>query len=58
MTNPFKDIPVRHDMQTFAFYNVENLFDLKTENTQMILIFYPLLIKNGLPNVMITNYKN
>ena len=28
MTDAFKDIPVRNDMQTIAFYNLENLFDL------------------------------
>ena len=28
MTNTFDDIPVRDDMQTIAFYNLENLFDL------------------------------
>ncbi|OBQ57195.1 endonuclease [Tamlana sp. s12] len=28
MTNTFDDIPVRHDLQAVAFYNLENLFDL------------------------------
>jgi len=28
MTDPFNDIPVRDDMQTIAFYNLENLFDV------------------------------
>ena len=28
MTESFEDIPVRLDMQTVAFYNLENLFDL------------------------------
>lgn len=29
MTDHFDDIPVRHNMQTVAFYNIENLFDLR-----------------------------
>ncbi|WP_194767307.1 endonuclease/exonuclease/phosphatase family protein [Tamlana sp. I1] len=29
MTDPFEDIPVRDDMQAIAFYNLENLFDLR-----------------------------
>lgn len=29
MTETFDDIPERHNMQTVAFYNVENLFDLR-----------------------------
>lgn len=29
MINDFEDIPVRHNMQTVAFYNIENLFDLR-----------------------------
>lgn len=28
MTDSFEDIPIRDDMQTVAFYNLENLFDL------------------------------
>lgn len=28
MTDAFENIPVRNDMQTIAFYNLENLFDL------------------------------
>ena len=28
MTDPFEDIPVRDNMQTIAFYNLENLFDI------------------------------
>ncbi|WP_298238702.1 endonuclease/exonuclease/phosphatase family protein [uncultured Algibacter sp.] len=31
MTNTFDDIPVRHNMQTVAFYNLENLFDLNDD---------------------------
>ncbi len=29
MSEDFENIPVRHDMQTVAFYNIENLFDLR-----------------------------
>ncbi len=28
MTDSYDDIPVRHDLQTVAFYNLENLFDI------------------------------
>lgn len=31
MTEPFDDIPVRSDLQTIAFYNLENLFDLQDD---------------------------
>lgn len=49
MTNPFKDIPVRHDMQTFAFYNVENLFDLKNGKYTNDTDFLPTSDKKWTP---------
>lgn len=32
MTSTFEDIPVRNNMQTVAFYNLENLFDLNDDH--------------------------
>lgn len=49
MTEPFNDIPVRHDMQTVAFYNVENLFDLKNNKLKHDNDFLPGSIKNWTP---------
>ncbi|WP_298556625.1 endonuclease [uncultured Algibacter sp.] len=49
MTDPFEDIPVRHDMQTVAFYNVENLFDLKNDKYKHDNDFLPGSIKNWTP---------
>ncbi|MDB2462950.1 endonuclease [Algibacter sp.] len=49
MTEPFKDIPARHDMQTVAFYNVENLFDLKNNKLKHDSDFLPSSVKNWTP---------
>lgn len=49
MTEPFDDIPVRHDMQTLAFYNVENLFDLKNNKLKHDSDFLPGSVKNWTP---------
>ena len=49
MTEPFEDIPVRHDMQTVAFYNVENLFDLKNNKLKHDNDFLPGSFKNWTP---------
>ncbi|WP_396602815.1 endonuclease [Algibacter sp. R77976] len=54
MTEPFNDIPVRDDMQTVAFYNVENLFDLKNNKLKHDNDFLPGSIKNWTPK----RYKN
>jgi len=54
MTEPFEDIPVRHDMQTIAFYNVENLFDLKNNKLKHDNDFLPNSVKNWTPK----RYKN
>ena len=49
MTEPFEDIPVRNDMQTVAFYNVENLFDLKNDKRKHDNDFLPGSVKNWTP---------
>ena len=54
MTEPFDDIPVRNNMQTVAFYNVENLFDLKNDKRKHDNDFLPGSIKNWTPK----RYKN
>jgi len=46
MIEPFDDIPVRNDMQTIAFYNVENLFDLKNNKLKHDTDFLPDSVKN------------
>ncbi len=45
MNTPSEVIPVRHDMQTVAFYNVENLFDLKKSKHTHDSDFLPNSIK-------------
>ncbi|KAA5820879.1 endonuclease [Algibacter amylolyticus] len=45
MIAPFEDIPVRQDMQAVAFYNVENLFDLKNNKLKHDNDFLPGSIK-------------
>ncbi|PWH83696.1 endonuclease [Algibacter marinivivus] len=45
MTEPFEDIPVRHDMQTLAFYNIENLFDLENNRNTNDNDFLPGSVK-------------
>ncbi|MCG1037989.1 endonuclease, partial [Polaribacter sp. DS7-9] len=50
MTNPFyENIMVRHDMQTLAFYNVENLFDLKSNKYTNDREFISSSVKNWTP---------
>lgn len=49
MTNQFEDIPVRDDMQTLAFYNVENLFDLKNNKHTNDNDMLPGSVKNWTP---------
>lgn len=45
MTNDFDAKPVRHDMQTVAFYNVENLFDTENDKYTNDNDFLPYTIK-------------
>ncbi|GAA4966118.1 endonuclease [Algibacter aquimarinus] len=54
MTEPFEDIPVRHNMQTVAFYNIENLFDLRDSRFTNDGDFLPESVKRWTPK----RYKN
>lgn len=54
MTDDFEDIPVRHDMQTVAFYNIENLFDLRNSKFTNDNDFLPHSVKRWTPK----RYKN
>ncbi len=54
MTDDFDDIPVRHDMQTVAFYNIENLFDLRDSRFTHDNDFLPESTKRWTPK----RYKN
>ncbi|MFV9549738.1 endonuclease [Algibacter sp. PT7-4] len=49
MIEPFEDIPVRNNMQTIAFYNVENLFDLHNNKATNDNDFLPGSVKNWTP---------
>lgn len=54
MTEDFEDIPVRNDMQTVAFYNIENLFDLRDSRFTNDGDFLPESVKRWTPK----RYKN
>lgn len=54
MTDPFDNIPVRHNMQTVAFYNLENLFDLRDNKHTNDNDFLPISVKKWTPK----RYKN
>jgi endonuclease/exonuclease/phosphatase family metal-dependent hydrolase len=54
MTDDFDDIPVRYDMQTVAFYNIENLFDLRDSKFTNDNDFLPNSVKRWTPK----RYKN
>lgn len=47
--NTFDDIPVRDDMQTVAFYNIENLFDVYDDKHTHDGDFLPTSIKKWTP---------
>lgn len=49
MTNNFENIPVEHQMQTVAFYNVENLFDTTQSKTTNDTDFLPNAIRRWTP---------
>ncbi|WP_136480471.1 endonuclease/exonuclease/phosphatase family protein [Cognatitamlana onchidii] len=49
MTELFEDIPVRQDMQTIAFYNLENLFDLRDNRHTNDNDFLPVSVKKWTP---------
>ncbi len=54
MTEDLEDIPVRHNMQTVAFYNIENLFDLRDSRYTNDNDFLPISVKRWTPK----RYKN
>lgn len=54
MTDTFDDIPIRQDMQTVAFYNLENLFDLTDDKHTNDNDFLPTSVKKWTPK----RYKN
>ena len=54
MTDSFEDIPVRHNMQTVAFYNLENLFDLVNDKHTNDNDFLSTSVKKWTPK----RYKN
>ncbi|SFZ89755.1 Endonuclease/Exonuclease/phosphatase family protein [Flaviramulus basaltis] len=49
MANTFDDIPVRDNMQTIAFYNLENLFDLVDDQYTNDNDFLPTSVKKWTP---------
>lgn len=49
MTDFLDDIPVRNDMQTVAFYNLENLFDLVDDKHTNDNDFLPTSVKKWTP---------
>ncbi|GAA4889829.1 endonuclease [Flaviramulus aquimarinus] len=49
MTDSFDDIPVRNNMQTVAFYNLENLFDLVNDQHTNDKDFLPKSVKKWTP---------
>lgn len=54
MTDSFEDIPARDDMQTIAFYNLENLFDLNDDKYTRDDDFLDSSVKKWTPK----RYKN
>lgn len=49
MADSYENIPVRHDMQTVAFYNLENLFDLVDNRLTNDNDFLPTSVKRWTP---------
>jgi endonuclease/exonuclease/phosphatase family metal-dependent hydrolase len=49
MTDDLEDIPIRHNMQTVAFYNIENLFDLRDSRFTNDNDFLPESVKRWTP---------
>ncbi|WP_418602309.1 endonuclease [Hwangdonia sp.] len=54
MLDTFEDLPIRDDMQTVAFYNLENLFDLNEDRHTNDNDFLPTSVKKWTPK----RYKN
>ena len=49
MTDLLEDTPVRHDLQTVAFYNLENLFDIHDNSRTNDNDFLPTSVKKWTP---------
>ena len=49
MTEFAEEIPVRHDLQTIAFYNVENLFDIHDDLKKNDDDLLPISVKKWTP---------
>ena len=49
MTNFFEDIPIRYDLNTIAFYNLENLFDFYDDTRTNDNDFLPTSVKKWTP---------
>ena len=49
MTDFTEEIPVRHDLQTVAFYNLENLFDYNDDRHTNDNDFLPISVKKWTP---------
>ncbi|MCB4806959.1 endonuclease [Tamlana sp. 62-3] len=49
MSDIFDDIPVRNDLQTIAFYNLENLFDIHKDRNTHDSDFLPTSVKRWTP---------
>lgn len=49
MTDFFEDTPVRHDLQTIAFYNLENLFDIYDDSRTNDNDLLPISVKKWTP---------
>ena len=49
MTDSFEDILIRHDLQTVAFYNLENLFDVYDDSRTYDNDFTPINVKKWTP---------
>ncbi|MEN3323406.1 endonuclease [Mariniflexile soesokkakense] len=49
MTDFLEDIPIRHDLQTVAFYNLENLFDIYDDSRTNDNDFLPINVKKWTP---------
>ncbi|PQV51722.1 hypothetical protein CLV33_101650 [Jejuia pallidilutea] len=49
MTDDLEDISIRHNMQTVAFYNIENLFDLRDSRFTNDNDFLPESVKRWTP---------
>ncbi|CAH8284364.1 hypothetical protein EV196_101323 [Mariniflexile fucanivorans] len=49
MTDFFEETPIRHDLQTVAFYNLENLFDYNDDRHTNDNDFLPISVKKWTP---------